>query len=194
MPAYAPYMSNSLVPNMQLLLPRGFSVNLVLLIWGLFGGVLLHGFMALWRDMLLRTKMDQPVKTAQEVLDRGLIPVTHWGDQYIMDFLSQSPNPADQQLAKITVVPNDYLEWRTILENDVQGAGTHVYIYGWIVDYSDESKFGKYYFSKEVLQGLTPWMVWIVNKKWPLHDELAKHVLLYQQVRGAFEIKLKRKT
>ena len=182
-PAYTPYLSNSLVPNIQLLFPRGFSVNLVLLIWGLFGGVLLHGFMAMWRDVLLRTELDQPINTAQEILDRGLIPVTTWGQQYLVDILSQSPNPVYQQLAERTVVPKDWDEKMTILENDVQGAGTHVYLTNYI--FWNEAELGFYYFSKEILEGNFPFHVWIVNKKWPLHDELAKHLLLYHQVSEA---------
>ena len=97
-----------------------------------------------------------------------------------------------QQLANITVVPKDWVDLMAILEDGVQGAGTHVYLTRDIG--RNEAELGHYYFSKEVLEGNFHFTVWIVNKNWPLHDELAKRILLYQQVSGAFKIKLKRKT
>ena len=36
--------------------------------------------------------------------------------------------------------------------------------------------------SQEVIDGFNPWYVWIANKKWLLHDNLARHILFYQKV------------
>ena len=36
--------------------------------------------------------------------------------------------------------------------------------------------------SKDVVSEVDRWGVWITNKKWPLNQELATHILYYQQV------------
>jgi hypothetical protein len=167
---------------MQLLLPRGFSANLVLIIWFLFGGVCLLGFEANLLKMMLKHEYEEPIDSAQDIVDRGMIPIIP--SQHYMDNLKQSPNVLYQQLAEKAIMFNilDYAEWQELqktLENDLFGAGTHVYL---AMGLSPYQQFGSYHLSKEKLAGVSPWFVWIVNKKWPLNDALAKHILLYQQV------------
>ena len=168
------------IPRLQQIFPRGFSANFVLLTWSLLGSVLAYGLLANFRIMLLRPVMEKPVDTAQDILDRGMIPVVDKKGYYYVDHLKQSSNPVYQHLADIAVIPNDYAEVLSILEKYLQGANTHVYLCAGI-NY-DMMKLGSYYYSKEVLEGSAPWIVWIVNKKWPLKDALAKHLLRYQQV------------
>jgi hypothetical protein len=161
---------------MHLLIPRGFSANLVLVIWCLFGGVCQWGFEENIRALMFKPVFEVPVDTAQDVLDRGLIPVTHEYGQFWIDHLAHSDNPVYKQLAKITVVPKNWNELKRILKHDVQGAGTHVYISNW------PDGEGYQHVSKEIIEGSNPYGGWIVNKKWHLNEELAKHILLYQQV------------
>ena len=167
---------------MQLMFPRGFSSNLVLLTWSVFGGVLLHGLLANFRVMLIKPILEEQVDTAKDILDRKLIPVMAEGGlgQYWIAHLKQSPNLVYQQLAKIAVVPEDMDELITILKEDLHGAGTHVYLSNWL--WPEQEMLGSYHWSKEVLEGNSPWIVWIVNKKWPHNDDLGKHILMYQQV------------
>ena len=160
---------------------------------------MLHGFMAMWRDKLLITVLDQPIDTAQQILDRGIKPILQ--DSYWADWLMQSPDTVYQQLGERADVAaqseHDWQEWvwtsrldpRTLnrmdynfkIKNGVIAYGTHVMI-GPFIKGSRLKAYGYYYMSKEKIMGASPWNVWIVNKKWPLHDELAKHLLLYQQV------------
>ena len=69
-PAYIPYMGIRFTPYM---FPRGFSVNFVLLTWSIFGGILIHAMLANFRGMLLSPVLEEPVDTAQQILDRGMI-------------------------------------------------------------------------------------------------------------------------
>ena len=124
--------------------------------------------------------LEKPVDTAQDILDRGMIPFTTFGGQYWIYFLSQSPVLAYQQLAERAVIPEDREELMTILKDDLHGSGTHVYLTNGIR--TEQEPLGSYHFGKEVLQGRPPWGVWIVNKKWPLNEELGKHILIFQQV------------
>jgi hypothetical protein len=178
-PNYVPYRSNRLSFNMHLLIPRGFSANLVLVIWCLFGGVCQWGFEENIRALMFKQVFEVPVDTAQDVLDRGLIPVVDARSSFWLDHLAHSDNPVYKQLAKITVMPKDWDEVLRILEHGVQGAGTHVYMSNWPVD-----KFGYHHLSQEKIEGSNPYVGWIVNKKWHLNEELAKHILIYQQVCG----------
>ena len=47
-----------------------------------------------------------------------------------------------------------------------------------------ENKHGKedYYYSKEVVEGLSPYICYIANKKWALSEEFSRHMIRYQQV------------
>jgi len=104
-----------------------------------------------------------------------------------VETLKNSPNPVYQQLANTTIVPHTYEEMMTIHDYHILGNGTHVFMdikFDWRLDYKIDGEYvmARYYWSKEVIGAGAPWPVWIVNKKWPLHDELAKHILLYQQV------------
>ena len=160
-------------------------MNFLLLTWGLCGGLLTHGLLANFRMMLLTPVLEEPVNTAQDILDRGMIPVTVEGGDYYLYLLQTSTNPVYQQLAQITVVPKDAEELNKILEEGVQSAGTHVYLTNDL--WPDQAALGSWYYSKEKLEGKNPFHGgWIMNKKWPLKDKLNQHILLYNQVTNWF--------
>ena len=66
------------------------------------------------------------------------------------------------------------------MKYDVQGNGTHIYIGNRITE--GMQKFGLYHFSKEAIGPPSPFMGWITNKMFYLNEDLAKHILIYQQV------------
>ena len=178
-----PYPSNQL-DMQQIMLPRGFSTNFVLLIWAFVGSFLVYAFLANFLGMLIKPMKDKPIDTAQDVLDKGMIPITPWAGEYYVDLLKNSPNPVYQQLAKRVVVPKDMEEMTSLVIEGVQGTNTHVFISQYLC--CGMGEVGIYYGSKEIVSGSTPWYIWIVNKKWPLKDNLAHHILIYQQVSNIF--------
>ena len=131
--------------------------------------------------MLINPVLEEAVETDQDILDRGLIPVLQPAGQgrIWMDHLKQG-GLVYQQLAEIAVVPADWDEVGTIMEEDVQGAGTHVFLSTGVRP--DWEEYGSYHLSKEIIEGSSPWTGWIMNKKWPLNDDLGKHLLIYFQV------------
>jgi hypothetical protein len=148
---------------------------------------LVLGLLANFKVMLFLPVLEKPVDTAQDILDRGLTPVTVDGGQYYINLLNQSTNPVYLQMAKIAVNPKDSDDLMKILKDDVLDAGTHVYLTNYL--WPSEQKLGSYHWSKETLEGKSPYVAgWIVNKKWPLNDELSQHILLYNQVCGIFLI------
>ena len=125
--------------------------------------------------MLLKGVLEAPVDTGQDILDRGMTPFV-FQSSFLLKVLKQSSNPAHRQLYEMCDDPKNHDERMKMLEDDVQGAGTHVFI-------SDVLQWdGDYHFSNEVLQGITPYQTWIVNKMWSLNEDLAVHLLRYQQV------------
>ena len=57
----------------------------------------------------------------------------------------------------------------------IKGKGSHVFL----TEYDGN---GDFHGSKETLEGQFPWFNWISDKKWHFKDDLAKHILIYQQV------------
>ena len=98
--------------------------------------------MANFITVLLRPKYEQPNDTAQEVLDRGMIPV---GLGHYREVLLNSPSPVYQQLGKKFIMPNNIDK---ILKEDVLGKDTHV-LMGLLYPY--QKQFGKFHTSKEYL-------------------------------------------
>ena len=135
--------------------------------------------------MLMMSVYEKPVDTAQDVLDRGMIPFTrHTGEIYI-EILEQSLNPAHQQLAEIFYLPKSNAEFYKTMEALVfDDAGSKVYLiprtHAFIGAY--QPKDLDRYRSKEVLQCMAPWQGWVVNKIFPLKEDLAAHLLRFQQV------------
>ena len=85
------------------------------------------------------------------------------------------------------MVPSDYDTFLKVVRKDIQGANTHVYL-GVLYDYKKGD--GKFHENKEVLEGITPYGVDIVNKKWSLGKEYSYHLLLFHQVKTDFQIHL----
>ena len=179
MPEYVPYLSSNLLSiKVPLLLPRGFSANMILLIWYFCGGVCLWGFEGNILALMFKPVYEDPVDTIEEVIARGLIPVTYnYGWKYHFE---RSSNQMYRDLAKIIVVPSDNEELLTILEYQVQGNATHVYIGNHV--YENMKDMGLWHFSQEIIERSNPYLVWITNKMFYLSEDLAKHILIYQQV------------
>ena len=186
MPEYVPYLSSNIFSiKVPLLLPRGFSANLLLLLWYFLGGVCLWGFEGNILALMFKKVYEDPVETAQDVVDRKLIPIVE--SQYTIDFLNQSSNTLYQQLANISVITpySRYGNWNveahiSLLKSGVQENGTHVFLCSSL--WSEEKELGRWHYSQEKLEGELPFGHWWVMKKYHLSNELAKHMLIYAQV------------
>ena len=165
-------------------LPKGFAANFVLTLWDVLCGFIGYFFLATFLTMLIKPVMEKPIDSVQDIVDRRIAPITDEGGQFWKDFLNSSANPMYRQLAKITIVPKDPNELVNLMKKRILKDGTSVFISAFI--YQDELDPEDFYKSKDILEGMNPYVVWIVNKKWPLSEKLAQHILRYQQVRGHF--------
>ena len=168
---------------MHLVFPKGFSVNFVLLTWALFGGLFIYAFLANFRTMLLMPQYGKPIDSAEEVMERGMIPFVYGGVDYYKHVLLHSSIPVYHKLGEIVVGTKDYDEYLKKMNEDILGANTHVYL-GYLDDY--DRSLGKFHESKDVLEGSDPSVVDILNKKWSLAEEYSYHLLVIQQVKNYF--------
>ena len=93
-----------------MMLPRGFSSNLVLLLWLYFGGVLLWACEGNILALMFKKVYEDPVDTVEDVIAKKLIPVLDPGQSIYVDLLAQSAGKLYQDLASITVVAEDWAE------------------------------------------------------------------------------------
>ena len=153
---------------------------MVLLIWYFCGGVCLWGFEGNILALMFKPVYEDPVDTAEDIIARGLIPVIPPGGWAIPNMFALSDNQLYRDLAKKMIVAVDLKQLFTLLEYQVQGNATHVYLGNHI--YGNMKELGLWHFSQEVIEEFNPYLVWITNKMFYLGEDLAKHILIYQQV------------
>ena len=163
---------------------KGFVANLVLIFWSVLGSVIGYAFLANFLTMLIKPVLEKPIDSVQTIVDRGMVPITYDGGEWYIEFLKSSTNPLYRQLAEIAITPKDVKELVNLLKEQVLMEGTSVYISDRI--YSDDLDPSDFYSSKDVLEGMDPYVGWIVNKKWSQSEKLAQHILIYQQVGGFY--------
>ena len=78
---------------------------MVLLLWCVCGGFLLHMFEAKYLTILLNPSYEKPVDTAQDVLNRGLTVIVPSGSESLVEIYKNSPSSITRQLAERTIVP-----------------------------------------------------------------------------------------
>ena len=145
-------------------------------------GVCLWGFEGNILALMMKPVYEDPVDSAQDIIDRGLIPILYPGAYYFAWQLSQSGNQLHQDLSKIIVIAKDYAEYNNLIMNQVLGNATHVLLCNYVSEREDMKQGNLFHFSKEVIEGFNPYSGWIQHKLFHLNDELAKHILIYQQV------------
>ena len=84
--------------------PFGFSSRMILLLWCVCGGFLQHFYDSSFLDILLKRNYEDPVDTAQDILDRGLTVIFTPGTESIVEILKNSPSEVTRTLAERTIV------------------------------------------------------------------------------------------
>ena len=113
---------------------------------------------------------EDPVDTAEDVLKRGLIPYAAAGTghktsgqaEFWIEQMKQSDNPVYQQLGEIAIT-SKFTDVKKMTYHKLQAHGTHVYLNSYIP--GTLRAMGKFHYSKEVLEGVSPFTGWIVNKR-----------------------------
>ena len=83
----------------------GLASNMVVLLWCVCGGLLLHMLEANYLTMLLKPSYEKPIDTAQDVLDRNLTVISAPGTKSIVEMLKVSVFQVTRSLAERTIIP-----------------------------------------------------------------------------------------
>ena len=170
----------------------GFASNMVLLLWCVCGGLLLHMLEANFLTILLKPNYEKAVDTAKDVLDRGLTVIYAPGSEGIVELLKNSPDYTARTLAERTIVCKDWDEcgWYTDkgLIPGVVKTGTSVLENGLL--YSVYLVHGKWHRSKDRKGGENPFGSYMMNKKWPFEEDFSNHLIRAQQVSNAWDFNI----
>ena len=85
--------------------PVGVSSRIMLLLWCISGGFLLHFYESSLLDIILKRNYEKAVDTAQQLLDRGLPVIVAPGSESLIDIWKNSPSYVTRTLAERTIVP-----------------------------------------------------------------------------------------
>ena len=83
----------------------GFASNMVFLLWCVFGGLLAHMLEANFLTILLLPNYENPIDTAEDLLDSGLAIMSSPGTESMREILMNSPYYISRTLAERTIVP-----------------------------------------------------------------------------------------
>ena len=83
----------------------GFASNMILLLWCVCGGLLLHMFESNYLTMLMKPVYEEPIDSAEDILDRGLSVISTSGNEAILEEMKNSPFAVIRGLAERTIVP-----------------------------------------------------------------------------------------
>ena len=77
---------------------------MVLMVWCICGGFLLHGFECNFLDILVRPVYEKPVDTPEDIIERGLTILYNPGSEAMKNAMLNSDNKLDRDLAALTYV------------------------------------------------------------------------------------------
>ena len=177
-PVDVPYESNRLRPNNKLVFPKGFSVNLVLMIWGIAAALIIYGFLANFRDMLLKPTFEKTIDSAQDVVDNGLKVYTIDGGDWQKETMQGSTTEAWKTMGDMCYIPTSFEEYMSLTENELL-AGTHAQVG---IIFNSDRKLDIYHEAEEPVPGMVPYSVYIVNKKTPYMEEIQRTLAYMIQV------------
>ena len=179
-----PFFRVPLILNQAARFNFGFASNMVLLLWCVCGGFLLHMFEANFLTILLKPNYEDRVDTAQDIIDRNLSVLTYPGSESYMEILKNSPSIITRTLAERTYVCKDWDECHGLVMGVVE-TGSSVLEVGIIrymyVDWAKEHGTN-WYRGKGKKGGDYPFASFILNKKWTLEEEFNNHMMRFQQV------------
>ena len=82
----------------------GVSSKMVLLMWCVWGGFLLHILECNYLTVLVKPVYEKPIDTAEDIIERGIKIIDLPGTESMVETLKKSPFPLTRKLAENTYV------------------------------------------------------------------------------------------
>ena len=111
----------------ELFLTRGFSRNLLFLLWSVLGMVLVFSFTCNLRAMIMKPQMEAPKDTSKDLITSGTIPIVISGFNQ-EEILATSENEWQRKASDIKFSQKNPADTETNLKTLVQKEGTHAII------------------------------------------------------------------
>ena len=150
---------------------RSLSSNLVYTIWAVFGGFILHFLLCNYLTVLLTPSYEEPVETAEELINRDITPFMSPGSEIYVQLFAASSDPIYQEIARRLVIAKDWDEYEDMVHKVISTGlfadlGTEPWWFNSTEEYKD------WYRSSETIVEAHPYQVHLTNKKWPLQKVL----------------------
>ena len=120
---------------------------------------------------ILRPNFDEPLDTAKQLVEKNIILFDVPGGDMWKQFMLESPNPEYNKLGMTYIVADDWYHFDNMSLHGVIGNGTHTYMGGtlnwWYFS------MGRWYRSKEKVDGKFPYGGYLTNKKWHLNEVIS---------------------
>ena len=161
----------------------GFSSNIVYLVWSVFGGFLLHILLCNYLTVLLKPRLEEPVDSARDLIEKDIIPYCYPGWIPLRGLFNSSIFGPDYQVLsgklKVPLTQEEFHETvDRISELDDRYAwiGHGEYVFRNWLKYIKKDKTKKFWMSKEFIKlGDYPYAVHLSNKKWHLKKVKKKY-------------------
>ena len=164
--------------NGTLIFAAGISSNIVYLVWAVFGGFLLHILLCNYLTVLLKPRLEEPVNSARDLIERDIIPCTYpgWGPLKGL-FKSGLFGPEYQELSGRLEIPMTQDEFHVIVDRISELDKTYAwighgdYVYRNWLKYIKKDETKKFWRSKEFINLADyPYAIHLANKKWQLKE------------------------
>ena len=117
---------------------------------------------------ILRPNFEEPLDTAKQLVEKNITLYDLPGTEFRKHFLLNSPILEYNKLGETILFADDYDHLENISKHDIIGAGTHALVAGGLT--LSELDLGRWYRSKEKLDGMNPFAGYLTNKKWHLNE------------------------
>ena len=143
------------------------SSNLVYTIWAVFGGFIFHFLLCNYLTVLLTPSYEEPVETAEELINRDITPFMSPGSEIYVQLFAASSDPIYQEIARRLVIAKDWDEYEDMVRKVIStGLFADIRTVPWYLNSIEELNY--WYRSSETIAGDNPYQVHLTNKKWPL--------------------------
>ena len=94
-----------MINNQAARLNFGFASNMIVLLWCVCGGFILHMFESTYFTMLMKPTYEKPVDSPADIIERGLRVMVTPGAESLLEELKNSPFDSTRRLAELSIVP-----------------------------------------------------------------------------------------
>ena len=129
---------------------------------------------------MMRPNFEEPLDTAKQMVEKNITLYFIKFAQIQKQFLLLSSIPEYNILGDNVIFAENWEHYYNITRDGVIGAGTHAQMTSAISP--PLLALGKWHRSKERVSGNNPYTGFLTKKKWHLNEEMAKHLLHFQQV------------